>query len=108
MATQLQDIYETLEQKVEEKTRSVEIKNRELAALDKAMAVSEERNLLAQELHDSFANDLVRNPPLPTCHTPAPNAGTVLQRSTKRLRTPQNAGARQTPLPPPARSTTPH
>ena len=58
MATQLQDIYETLEQKVEEKTRSVEIKNRELAALDKAMAVSEERNLLAQELHDSIAQSL--------------------------------------------------
>lgn len=58
MAGELQDIYETLEQRVEEKTRSVEAKNRELAALDKAMAVSEERNLLAQELHDSIAQSL--------------------------------------------------
>jgi nitrate/nitrite-specific signal transduction histidine kinase len=58
MAGQLQDIYETLEQRVEEKTRSVEAKNRELAALDKEMAVSEERNLLAQELHDSIAQSL--------------------------------------------------
>lgn len=58
MAGELQDIYQTLEQRVEEKTRSVEAKNRELAALDKAMAVSEERNLLAQELHDSIAQSL--------------------------------------------------
>ncbi|TAN75424.1 MAG: HAMP domain-containing protein [Gallionella sp.] len=33
MADQLQDIYATLEQRIEEKTRSVEIKNRELAVL---------------------------------------------------------------------------
>ncbi|HQR50409.1 MAG TPA: type IV pili methyl-accepting chemotaxis transducer N-terminal domain-containing protein [Methylophilaceae bacterium] len=58
MAGELQDIYATLEQRVEEKTRSVEAKNRELAALDKEMAVSEERNLLAQELHDSIAQSL--------------------------------------------------
>lgn len=58
MAGQLQDIYETLEQRVEEKTRSIEAKNKELAALDKEMAVSEERNLLAQELHDSIAQSL--------------------------------------------------
>lgn len=58
MADQLQDIYATLEQRVEEKTRSIEVKNKELAALDKEMAVSEERNLLAQELHDSIAQSL--------------------------------------------------
>jgi two-component system nitrate/nitrite sensor histidine kinase NarX len=58
MAGELQDIYATLEQRVEEKTRSIEAKNRELAALDKEMAVSEERNLLAQELHDSIAQSL--------------------------------------------------
>jgi nitrate/nitrite-specific signal transduction histidine kinase len=58
MADQLQDIYATLEQRVEEKTHSIEAKNRELAALDKEMAVSEERNLLAQELHDSIAQSL--------------------------------------------------
>lgn len=58
MADQLQDIYATLEQRVEEKTRSIEAKNKELAALDKEMAVSEERNLLAQELHDSIAQSL--------------------------------------------------
>ncbi|MDO9281346.1 MAG: type IV pili methyl-accepting chemotaxis transducer N-terminal domain-containing protein [Methylotenera sp.] len=58
MADQLQDIYSTLEQRVEEKTRSIEAKNKELAALDKEMAVSEERNLLAQELHDSIAQSL--------------------------------------------------
>jgi nitrate/nitrite-specific signal transduction histidine kinase len=58
MAGELQDIYQTLEQRVEEKTRSVEAKSRELAALDKEMAVSEERNLLAQELHDSIAQSL--------------------------------------------------
>lgn len=58
MAGQLQDIYATLEQRVEEKTRSIEAKNHELAALDKEMAVSEERNLLAQELHDSIAQSL--------------------------------------------------
>lgn len=58
MAGQLQDIYATLEQRVEEKTRSIEVKNSELAALDKEMAVSEERNLLAQELHDSIAQSL--------------------------------------------------
>lgn len=58
MADQLQDIYATLEQRVEDKTRSIEAKNRELAALDKEMAVSEERNLLAQELHDSIAQSL--------------------------------------------------
>jgi len=58
MAGDLQDIYTTLEQRVEEKTRSVEVKNRELAALDREMAVFEERNLLAQELHDSIAQSL--------------------------------------------------
>lgn len=58
MAGQLQDIYETLEERVEEKTRSIEAKNKELAALDREMAVSEERNLLAQELHDSIAQSL--------------------------------------------------
>lgn len=58
MAGELQDIYATLEQRVVEKTRSIEAKNRELAALDKVMAVSEERNLLAQELHDSIAQSL--------------------------------------------------
>jgi nitrate/nitrite-specific signal transduction histidine kinase len=58
MAGELQDIYATLEQRVEEKTHSIEAKNRELAALDKEMAVSEERNLLAQELHDSIAQSL--------------------------------------------------
>jgi nitrate/nitrite-specific signal transduction histidine kinase len=58
MAGELQDIYATLEQRVEEKSRSIEIKNKELAALDKEMAVSEERNLLAQELHDSIAQSL--------------------------------------------------
>jgi nitrate/nitrite-specific signal transduction histidine kinase len=58
MAGQLQDIYATLEQRVDEKSRSVEAKNRELAARDKEMAISEERNLLAQELHDSIAQSL--------------------------------------------------
>ena len=58
MAGELQDIYATLEQRVEEKSRSIEAKNKELAALDKEMAVSEERNLLAQELHDSIAQSL--------------------------------------------------
>jgi nitrate/nitrite-specific signal transduction histidine kinase len=58
MADQLQDLYATLEQRVEEKTRSIEAKNRELAALDKEVAISEERNLLAQELHDSIAQSL--------------------------------------------------
>ena len=58
MASDLQDIYTTLEQRVEEKTKSVEVKNRELAALDREMAVFEERNLLAQELHDSIAQSL--------------------------------------------------
>ncbi|MES2012892.1 MAG: type IV pili methyl-accepting chemotaxis transducer N-terminal domain-containing protein [Pseudomonadota bacterium] len=58
MASDLQDIYTTLEQRVEEKTKSVEVKNKELAALDKEMAVFEERNLLAQELHDSIAQSL--------------------------------------------------
>lgn len=58
MADELSDIYATLEQRVEEKTRSIEAKNRELAALDKAMAISDERNLLAQQLHDSIAQSL--------------------------------------------------
>jgi len=58
MADELRDIYATLEQRVEEKSRSIEAKNRELAALDKAMAISEERNLFAQELHDSIAQSL--------------------------------------------------
>lgn len=58
MANQLQDIYATLEQRVDEKTRSIEVKNRELAARDKEMAIFEERNLLAQELHDSIAQSL--------------------------------------------------
>ncbi|HPB91886.1 MAG TPA: type IV pili methyl-accepting chemotaxis transducer N-terminal domain-containing protein [Rugosibacter sp.] len=58
MADQLQDLYATLEHRVEEKTRSIEAKNRELAALDKEVAVFEERNLLAQELHDSIAQSL--------------------------------------------------
>lgn len=58
MADQLQDLYATLEQRVEEKSKSIEVKNRELAALDKEMAVSQERNLLAQELHDSIAQSL--------------------------------------------------
>jgi nitrate/nitrite-specific signal transduction histidine kinase len=58
MADELRDIYATLEQRVEEKTHSIEAKNRELAALDKAMAISEERNLFAQELHDSIAQSL--------------------------------------------------
>ena len=35
MAGELHDIYATLEQRVEEKTRSIEAKNKELAALDK-------------------------------------------------------------------------
>ena len=58
MAKQLQDIYATLERRVEEKTHSIEVKNRELAALDKEKAISDERNLLAQELHDSIAQSL--------------------------------------------------
>lgn len=58
MAGQLQDIYATLEERVEEKTRSIEEKNRKLAALDREMAIAEERNLLAQELHDSIAQSL--------------------------------------------------
>lgn len=58
MADELRDIYATLEQRVEEKTHSIEAKNQELAALDKAMAISEERNLFAQELHDSIAQSL--------------------------------------------------
>lgn len=58
MAGHLQDIYATLEQRVDEKTHSIEAKNRELAALDKEVAISEERNLLAQELHDSIAQSL--------------------------------------------------
>lgn len=58
MADELQDLYATLEQRVEEKTRSIEAKNRELATLDKEMAISEQRNLLAQELHDSIAQSL--------------------------------------------------
>lgn len=58
MAGELHDIYATLEQRVEEKTRSIEAKNKELAALDKEVAISEERNLLAQELHDSIAQSL--------------------------------------------------
>jgi two-component system nitrate/nitrite sensor histidine kinase NarX len=58
MADELRDIYATLEHRVEEKTHSIEAKNRELAALDKAMAISEERNLFAQELHDSIAQSL--------------------------------------------------
>jgi nitrate/nitrite-specific signal transduction histidine kinase len=58
MAGELQDIYATLEQRVEEKSRNIEVKNKELASLDKEMAVSEERNLLAQELHDSIAQSL--------------------------------------------------
>lgn len=58
MAKELQDIYATLEQRVAEKTRSIEAKSKELMALDKEMAVSEERNLLAQELHDSIAQSL--------------------------------------------------
>lgn len=58
MADELQDIYATLEQRVDEKTRSIEAKNRELAALDREVVISEERNLLAQELHDSIAQSL--------------------------------------------------
>lgn len=58
MADELRDIYATLEQRVAEKTHSIEAKNRELASLDKAMAISEERNLFAQELHDSIAQSL--------------------------------------------------
>lgn len=58
MAGELQDIYATLEQRVEEKSRNIETKNKELAALDREVAVSEERNLLAQELHDSIAQSL--------------------------------------------------
>jgi nitrate/nitrite-specific signal transduction histidine kinase len=58
MAGELQDIYATLEQRVEEKSRSIQAKNKELATLDKEVAVSEERNLLAQELHDSIAQSL--------------------------------------------------
>jgi nitrate/nitrite-specific signal transduction histidine kinase len=58
MAKQLQDIYATLERRVEEKSHSIEVKNRELAALDKEKAISDERNLLAQELHDSIAQSL--------------------------------------------------
>lgn len=58
MAAQLQDIYATLEERVREETLRVEVKNRELAERDKVMAVSEERNLLAQELHDSIAQSL--------------------------------------------------
>jgi nitrate/nitrite-specific signal transduction histidine kinase len=58
MADELKNIYSTLERRVEEKTNSIAAKNRKLAALDKEMAVSEERNLLAQELHDSIAQSL--------------------------------------------------
>jgi len=58
MADELQDLYTSLEQRVEEKTRSIEAKNRELATLDKEMLISEQRNLLAQELHDSIAQSL--------------------------------------------------
>lgn len=58
MADELRDIYATLEQRVEDKTRSIEAKNLKLAALDKAMAISEERNIFAQELHDSIAQSL--------------------------------------------------
>lgn len=58
MAAQLQDIYATLEERVKEETLRVEVKSRELAERDKVMAVSEERNLLAQELHDSIAQSL--------------------------------------------------
>lgn len=58
MAAELKDIYATLERRVENKTKSIEVKNRKLAEQDKEMAVSEERNLLAQELHDSIAQSL--------------------------------------------------
>lgn len=58
MADELKNIYSTLERRVEEKTNSIAAKNLKLAALDKEMAVSEERNLLAQELHDSIAQSL--------------------------------------------------
>jgi two-component system nitrate/nitrite sensor histidine kinase NarX len=58
MADELQDLYNTLEQRVEEKTRSIESKNIELATLDKEMVITEQRNLLAQELHDSIAQSL--------------------------------------------------
>lgn len=58
MADELQDLYATLEQRVEDKTRSIEAKNKELAMLDKEMVISEQRNILAQELHDSIAQSL--------------------------------------------------
>lgn len=58
MADELQDLYATLEQRVEDKTRSIEAKNKELAILDKEMVISEQRNILAQELHDSIAQSL--------------------------------------------------
>jgi nitrate/nitrite-specific signal transduction histidine kinase len=58
MADRLQNLYATLEQRVEEKTRSAEEKSRELARRDQESAVIEERNLLAQELHDSIAQSL--------------------------------------------------
>ena len=58
MADELKDLYMTLERRVEEKTRSIEAKNSELATLDIEMAISEERNHLAQELHDSIAQSL--------------------------------------------------
>jgi nitrate/nitrite-specific signal transduction histidine kinase len=61
MADHLQELYASLEQRVAEKTRSLEERNQELKRLigrEKEMAISEERNLLAQELHDSIAQAL--------------------------------------------------
>jgi two-component system nitrate/nitrite sensor histidine kinase NarX len=58
MADELQDLYATLEQRIEDKTRSIEAKNKELAMLDREMLISEQRNILAQELHDSIAQSL--------------------------------------------------
>lgn len=51
MAEHLQNVHTTLEQRVADKTRS-------LLSREKELAVSEERRLLAQELHDSIAQSL--------------------------------------------------
>lgn len=58
MADRLQNLYATLEQRVEEKSRRMEEANRALAQRNQERAVMEERNLLAQELHDSIAQTL--------------------------------------------------
>lgn len=58
MADRLKGFYDTLEQRVADKTRDIEEKNRELAVQERDIAVCAERNLLAQELHDSIAQSL--------------------------------------------------